>query len=249
MKFKDVNINRMGENMNQAELVESIIKEVKRVLVLRGVQVAPSPVSSSPAERPAPAASAFAGIEQSVGRRDLTGKQVITQKDLEAFQGQSITVTQNAVITPLAIDYAREKGITITKVEQQVKPNSVSANQQPVVIAALAVAPDFPSGSMIVKKFLASKGFQIKESSGKSYKDSITDLVNAVSSGTASFGICIEKSGMEGPIYANRNKNIRAVHCRETYDARAARVDIGANVIVIDSVSNPEAVISGFTGL
>jgi hypothetical protein len=32
-------------------------------------------------------------------------------------------------------------------------------------------------------------------------------------------------------------------------DARAARVDIDANIIVLDSTSNPEAIISGFTGL
>ena len=234
--------------MNQNELVEAIIKEVKRVLALRGMQVSPSPVSSSGRGISASTAS-FTASEQSVGSRDLKGKQIITQKDLETFQGQSITVAQNAVITPLAKDYAREKGIAITKVEQQVISGNASVNQQPVVIAALAVAPDFPSDSAIVKKFLVSKGFQIKESSGKSYEDAITNLANAVSSGVASFGICIEKSGMEGPIYANRNKNIRAVHCRETYDARAARVDIGANVIVIDSVSNFEAVISGFTGL
>ena len=234
--------------MNQNELVEAIIKEVKRVLALRGVQVSPSPLSSSGIGISASTAS-FTASEQSVGSRDLKGKQVITQKDLETFQGQSITVAQNAVITPLAKDYAREKGIAITKVEQQVIPGNASVNQQPVVVAALAVAPDFPSDSAIVKKFLVSKGFQIKESSGKSYEDAITNLANAVSSGIASFGICIEKSGMEGPIYANRNKNIRAVHCRETYDARAARVDIGANVIVIDSVSNFEAVISGFAGL
>jgi len=234
--------------MNQDELVEAIIKEVKRVLALRGVEVSSSPVSSSGGESSVPPAS-FTAIEQSVGSRDLTGKQVITQKDIEVFQGQSITVARNAVITPLAIDYAKGKGIAITRVEQQVMPGSASMNQQPVVIVALAVAHDFPGDSMLVKKFLALKGFQIKESSGKPYETAINDLTNAVSSGAASFGICLEKSGMEGPIYANRNKNIRAVHCRETYDARAARVDIGANVIVIDSVSNFEAVISGFTGL
>ena len=235
--------------MNQDELIEAIIKEVKRVLALKGVEIASSPASLSPAGSPASAAPASDVIDKSVGSRDMAGKQVITQKDFETLQGQSITVSKKAVITPLAFDYAKEKGITITRVDQAPLTKSDGGNMQPVVTVALAVAPDFPGDSMVVKKFLASKNIQIKEFSGKSYESAVNNLANAVSSGAASFGVCVEKAGMLGPIYANRNKNIRAVHCRETFDARAARVDIGANVIVIDSVSNPEAVISGFMGL
>ncbi len=246
--------------MNQQDLVEKIVAEVKRALALRGIETAPdSSTGASPASRatsPAPAAAptmsvpAAASTVQSIGSRDLTGKQVITQRDLEAYHGQTITVTQKAVITPLAKDYAREKGITITKTS--VTPNTAMAGtviSQPAPTVAVAVAPDFPNDSSFVLKFLAAKGFQIKEFTGKSYEKSVTDLSNTVSANAASFGICIEKSGMEGPIYANRNRSIRAAHCRETLDARAARVDIGANVIVINAASNPEAVISGYIGL
>jgi len=235
--------------MNQDELVKAIIKEVKRVLALKGVEVASSPASMSPSGSPAAAAPAPGVIDQSFGSRDMAGKQVITQKDIETIHGQSITVSKKAVITPLAIDYAKEKGITITKVDQSPETKSGGGNMQSVVTVALAVAPDFPVDSTKVKIFLASKGVQIKEFSEKSYETAVNNLTNAVSSGAAIWGICVEKTGMLGPIFANRNKNIRAVHCRETFDARAARVDIGANVIVIDSVSSPEAVISGFMGL
>jgi ribose 5-phosphate isomerase RpiB len=114
---------------------------------------------------------------------------------------------------------------------------------------ALAVSPDFPGDSMVVNKFLASKGFLINDVSGKSYESAVNSLTDAVASGMSGFGVCVERTGMKGPIFANRNRNIRAVHCRETLDARSARVDIGANVIVLDSVSNPEAVIGGFIGL
>lgn len=235
--------------MNQDELIEAILKEVKRVLALRGIPVTSSPAASTSAVSPAAPAPVTDVTVQSVGSRDMAGKQVITQRDLESFQGQSITVSKKAVITPLAIDYAKEKGITINRNNQVAVPKGGGGDQQPTVTAALAVAPDFPSDSMVVKNFLVSKGVQVKEFSGKSYETAVNNLANAVSSGAVNFGICVEKTGMLGPIYANRNKNIRAVHCRETFDARAARVDIGANVIVLDSVSNPEAVISGFMGL
>jgi hypothetical protein len=233
--------------MNRDELVEAIIKEVKRVLALRGISVSSSASSAPVTSSPSPVSPAAKGV-QSVGSTDLTGKQIITQKDLEAFKGQTITVTKRAVITPLAFDYAREKKIILSRIEQTAANKSSSAGKQSVVTVGLTVAPDFPGDSTVVKKFLASKGFTIKDFSGKSHETAINNLCTAVSSGSSDFGISIEKTGMEGPIYANRNRNIRAVHCRETMDARAARVDIGANVIVIDSTSNPEAVISGFVG-
>ena len=239
--------------MNQNELVEAIIKEVKRVLTMRGIPISSSPEGSNTATFSAvsstPEVSSPGIIDQSIGNCDLTGKQVITQRDLEAFEGQSITVTPRAVITPLAHDYAREKGITITKVAGTGAQNSGSVSPQPVATVALVIAPDFPSDSTIVKKFLTSRGLQVKELSGKSYEAAISNLTGAVSSGTANFGVCVEKSGMEGTIHANRNKSIRAVHCRDTMEARAARVDIGANVIVLDAVSNPEAVIGGYMGV
>lgn len=239
--------------MNQNELVEAIIKEVKRVLAMRGIQVSSSPEGSTAATPSAvsstPVVSAHDVIDQSVGSRDSTGKQVITQRDLEALQGQSITVTPRAVITPLAHDYAREKGITITRVAGTGVQDGGSVSPQPVAAVGIVIAPDFPSDSTIVKKFLASRGLQVKEFSGKSYEAAIANLTGAVSSGTANFGVCVEKSGMEGTIHANRNKSIRAVHCRDTMEARAARVDIGANIIVLDAVSNPEAVIGGYIGV
>ena len=239
--------------MNRDELVDAIIKEVKQVLALRGVTVAPSspaksrgvksPAVSAPAQ-PAPPVT----IPQPVGSSDLTGKQIISQRDLEGFAGQTITVRKNAVITPLAYDYAREKGITLNKVDQPSAGGGAATVSRNAVNVALVVAPDFPGDCSVVRNFLQSKGFTVKEISGKSHEAAVNTLGTSITSGTSAFGVCVENTGMQAPIYANRNKNIRAVHCRETMDARAARVDIGANVVVIDSVSNPEAVLSGFIG-
>ena len=125
--------------MNQDELVEAIIKEVKRVLTLRGISVSSSSSSSSDVSSIS-AVSTTDKVIQSVGSSDLTGKQIITQKDLEAFKGQSITVSKKAVITPLAFDYAREKGIAITKVEQPSTNKSVNGNSQPTVNVGIVVS-------------------------------------------------------------------------------------------------------------
>jgi hypothetical protein len=232
--------------MNRDELVEAIVNEVKRVLALRGVTVGAAQTQTSAAGSATPAPKP---AQQPAGSTDLTGKQVITQKDFEAYKGQTVNVSKKVVITPLAYDYAKEKGITIIKVDLQAPQPVQPGFGKQVFTAVLAVAPNFPGDAGFVKKFLAAKGFQIKEAAGKTYESAVNELSGIVARGEAHFGVCIEKTGMEAPIYANRNSAIRAVHCRETFDARAARVDIGANVVVINASSNPEAVISGFIGL
>ena len=89
---------------------------------------------------------------------------------------------------------------------------------------------------------------QIQEISAHSYETAVKNLANSVASGSVAYGVCVEKTGMEGTIHANRCKSIRAVHCSDSSDARTARFDIGANVIVLDAVSDPETVLKSFTG-
>ena len=256
--------------MNRDELIETIIKEVKRVLAERGVSVAPASggtiargslseggsaqdssslmqkPSAVPVTTPQPGIS---GVNGTFGCRDLTGKQIITQKDLEKYTGVSIEVTRQAVITPLAFDYAKAKGISIKRVEKQAVTTNNPAPVMENGVVALVAAYNFPGDNRVVNTILTMKGFQIREFAGHSYEAAVKKLSHAVASGSVHFGICIEKTGMEGPIHANRNPKINAVHCRDTYEARAARIDYGANVIVIDSISDPEAVISGFCGI
>ena len=122
--------------MNSNELVDTIIREVKRVLAQRGVQVQSDSGATSVSARygrtavtavPQPlrkteptAESAGIGSIDSLrcSATSLSGKQVITQKDLEAYKGQTITISNKAVMTPLAMDYARSKKITVRRSEE-----------------------------------------------------------------------------------------------------------------------------------
>ncbi|MDP2981883.1 MAG: RpiB/LacA/LacB family sugar-phosphate isomerase [Candidatus Latescibacter sp.] len=236
--------------MNQDELIEAVVKEVKRVLALKGVQVASAP-EKPPVSGKAVSPHAKPALEAprtDSGGGDLTGKQVIIQKDLLMIQGKTVRIARKAVVTPLALDYAREKGITIMRVDATEKKEGMPSLPGAVTVG-LAVSQGFPGNSGILCSILAAKGFQVRELSGASYETAVKNMCNAVASGTAQFGICLEKTGLEGPIHANRNQVIRAVHCRGIHEARAARVDIGANVIVLDAESDPEEIVSGFTGL
>jgi hypothetical protein len=232
--------------MNQQELVEAVLREVKRALAERGLTVssASEAKSAAPLSRPAAASAVQAGS----GGIDLTGKQVITFKDLQTVRGGTVRVSRSAVVTPMAVDYTREKGIAIIRVEpSQKKEGAFAASGAGTV--GLVVCTDFSAGGGAVRSVLESKGFTVREFTGQSYEAAVMSLCSALVSGSAVFGVCLERTGMQGPIHANRNQAIRAVHCRDMFEARAARVDIGANVIVIDAQSDPGGVISGFTGM
>jgi len=224
--------------MNQQELVEAVLREVKRALAERGLTV-----GSAPEAKPAatPVRTGFvsaASATDSVGY-DLTGKRTLGSG--------AVRVGRTAVVTPLAVDYAREKGITIVRVESSQKKDVANAATG-AGTAGLVVCSDFPAGGM-VRSILEEKGFAVREFAGQTYEAAVTAMCAAVASGSALFGVCLERTGLQGPVHANRNRLIRAVHCRDTFEARAARVDIGANVVVLDSQSDPSGVLSGFTGL
>jgi len=238
--------------MNQQELVEAVIKEVKRVLALRGIQIdaAPQRTVAAKPEKSLSGPSVIKSPERSnsAAGSDLTGKQVIVVKDIQGLEGGVLHVSRKAVITPMAIDYLREKRVTLERVDiQQKKETKLSAPG--AVMVGLAVSPDFPGNSGMLNSLLASKGLQVVEFKGQSYEAAIDSLGNAIASGAVLFGVCLENTGMLAPIHANRNRSVRAVHCRDMYEARAARVDIGANVVALDAHSDPEYVIAGFLGL
>ena len=229
--------------MTHQELIDAIVKEVRRVLAGRGIEV--DSVAAAPSAKPAVSVMQSA---DSVGSRDMTGKQIIAQKDIEGVTGKTLSVARTTVVTPLAADYARSKGITITRVDVAVcatAPEKMSA----APLVALAFAPDFTGDKSIVTGFLENRGVATRDTGGKDYAASVSSVCDAVSSGAAFVGVLIENTGMEGPILANRVANIRAVHCRNTFEARAARIDFGANVIVVDMASDPQSVIGGYLGL
>jgi len=231
--------------MNQQELVETVLREVKRALAERGLTI-----GSAPATKPAASAVSPGPVPKAAdsGGSDLTGKLVITLKDIQAVRGGTVNVARTAVITPMAVDYTREKGINIVRIETARRREAESAVSGAATVG-LAVCSDFSGGGATVRSVLEAKGFAVREFTGPTYEAAVAGMCAAVASGAAAFGVCLEQTGMQGPIHANRNRTIRAVHCRDTFEARAARVDIGANVVALDSRSDPVGVISGFTGI
>lgn len=98
-------------------------------------------------------------------------------------------------------------------------------------------------------------GYQLKsliieylKTSGRKYCDFGTDtedsvdypdyanlVVDAVTSGSCSFGILICGTGIGMSIVANKHKGIRAALCSESYSARCAREHNDANILTMGS--------------
>ncbi len=240
--------------MTNEKLIAAIIAEVKKVLTERGIPVASGTAAAKTFQPSAPSAPSVMSYSQSQastavsGGSDLSDKKVITQKDLEGISSTRIQVAAKAVITPLAVDYARANGITIDKVAV-LNTQSNMGMPSPQITVALAFDNAFKGDRTVVTNFLSSKGFALKDCGAAAYESSVNALTSAVASGQAAFGICVENSGMGAPIFANRNKAIRAAHVRNNFEARAARVDFGANVLVLDAGSDPASVIAAFCGM
>ncbi len=231
--------------MNQQELVEAVLREVKRVLAERGMGLGTTPAAAPVSSQVRTVAAPVRSVS---GSTDFTGKSVVVLKDIQGIVGGEVRVQKNAVVTPLAADYAREKSISIVRVDRVVRKDESTATGAQAAVG-IAVSQDNTAGGKAVKAFLESKGFAVREFTGARYDAAVAAMCDAVASGAALFGACVERTGMEAPIHANRNKAIRAVHCRDMYEARAARVDIGANVVVIGAQADPAGVIAGFTGM
>ncbi len=65
------------------------------------------------------------------------------------------------------------------------------------------------------------------------YPDFGDALAQALVSGKAARGVLVCGTGIGISIAANRHKGIRAAHCRDTTDARLARLHNDANVIAL----------------
>ena len=238
--------------MNQEQLVAAIVAEVKRVLELRGISVNSGDSNVKPVTYSAPKKTSLPGtlntgspapaskktIPAASGETlDLTGIKVITRKSLEGISAGQVLIAQRAVVTPMASDYAREKGIAFVRNGDGQQGSYAGNTGAALPVAAVAVDPAFNCGNRDIAGLFARQGVNADLIAGSSYEAAVTRCAENVASGGAQFAVCIERTGFAGPVYANRNPRIRAAFCRNMNDVRAARRDLDANVIVLDSLS------------
>jgi ribose 5-phosphate isomerase B len=162
---------------------------------------------------------------------DERGKQVITEHDLRsAAQGDSLRIDEGAIITPLAQDLARERGVEIERVRRR-------SAARPKRIALGADHGGFEMKEEI-KRLLADLGhnyhdFGTHSTEAADYPDYAHAVARAVARGVCDLGIVVDGAGIGSCMAANKVPGARAAMCYDEATARNSREHNDANVLTL----------------
>ena len=166
-----------------------------------------------------------------MGVVDERGKQVITEREVRAaLSGDTLRIDERAILTPLASDLARERGVAIERVRRR-----TAARRQKIAIGA-----DHGGFEMKeeLKRVLADLGHDFQDfgshsSDAVDYPDYAHLVARAVSTGSCGLGIMIDGAGIGSCMVANKVPGVRAAMCYDVASARNSREHNGANVLTL----------------
>jgi ribose 5-phosphate isomerase B len=158
-------------------------------------------------------------------------RQVITEREiLEAAPGATISVDENAIITPLAWDIASERGARIERLPRPIRSSRIR-------IAVGADHGGFEAKERL-KSTLVALGHEFQDFGTYSpepvdYPDFAHMVALAVANGSCQLGIMVDGAGIGSCIVANKVPGIRAALCYDEATARNSREHNGANVLTL----------------
>ena len=162
---------------------------------------------------------------------DERGKQVITELEIRsAVEGDILRIDEDAKLTPLADDIARERGIQIERVRRR-----TSANRKKIALGADHGGFEMKEG---VKRVLGDLGhnyqdFGTNSTEAVDYPDYAHHVARAVARGSCDLGIVIDGAGIGSCMVANKVPGVRAAMCYDEASARNSREHNGANVLTL----------------
>jgi ribose 5-phosphate isomerase B len=166
---------------------------------------------------------------------DLTAKPLITDHDLNRIAiGETVRIDDKALVTPLAADTARERGLQIERVA--VAPAQSKANRS----RRVAMGADHGGFELKeqLKKVVAELGFEAVDFGTTStepvdYPDFAQAVALSVARGSSDLGIMIDGAGIGSCMAANKVAGVRAAMCYDEASARNSREHNDANVLTL----------------
>ena len=157
---------------------------------------------------------------------ELTEKPLITDDDLKSISmGETVRIADKAIVTPLAVDTARERRLLLQRVGR---------------VRRIAVGADHGGFEMKeeLKKFVAELGFEVVDlgthsSEPVDYPDFAHAVASTVARGACDLGIMVDGAGIGSCMVANKIPGIRAAMCYDETTARNSREHNGANVLTL----------------
>ncbi len=204
--------------------VASTVRRIVARLVARDgapavERVAPPTVAPAPLARP----------ETPEGPRVSGPRPLLDAEHVRAAErGTEISVPADAIVTPLALDVARERAVTLRRA--------------PAAHRGLAIAIGSDHGGFRLKQSLASwlaaEGHHVRDlgtasESACDYPDFALAVARAVASGGCAFGIVVDGAGIGSAMTANRVPGVLAAHCFDAASAVNAREHNFANVLTL----------------
>ncbi len=172
----------------------------------------------------------------------MSGRKLINEstiRDAAASVENSITVPRDAIVTPLARDMARDRGITIVVGEFA---GTLTGPVHPSVEKVVAMGSDHGGFDFKeeIKSWLSEQGWKVVDVGTDSvrscdYPDFAYAVGRMVADGRAGFGIMIDGAGMGSAIVCNKIPGIRAAAAHSEFTAWNARAHNNANVLTLGS--------------
>ena len=161
---------------------------------------------------------------------DERGKRVITEAEISGAKARdTIRIDEKALVTPLAADLARERGVKIERVRRTAAKR-----------LRLALGADHGGFEMkeLLKKLLAELGHEFQDFGTDStepvdYPDFAHLVARAVSRKTCDLGIVLDGAGIGSCMVANKVPGVRAAMCYNEATASNSREHNGANVLTL----------------
>jgi ribose 5-phosphate isomerase B len=157
---------------------------------------------------------------------------VFTECDIPL--GGELRVPPGSILTPSAIDLARDRGVKIIELKKGEAPAPASPSQ------TVAIGSDH-GGFELKQKLLPmfeELGFAIQDigvhdAKPADYPDIARQVAELVASGAATRGVVIDGAGIGSAMVANKFPGVRAALCYDRATARNSREHNDANVLTL----------------
>ena len=166
---------------------------------------------------------------------DLSSKALISEQDLRIVPaGETVRMNQKAIITPLAMDVARERHLELERV-WGVTPEGTAERRRKLAVGADHGGFEMKQG---LKRLLAELGYEVVDFGTNStdpvdYPDFAEAVARSVARGSCDLGIMIDGAGIGSCMAANKIPGIRAAMCYDEASARNSREHNGANLLTL----------------
>ncbi len=172
-------------------------------------------------------------------------------------EGSTVALVPGGLITPLARDTLRARGVTVVRDGEL--DETAAALAPKAVIERVAVGSDHTGIALrqAVVRHLRSRGLRVDDqgtdgTSPVDYPDVAARVAGSVAIGDADAGIVIDGAGLGSAIAANKIDGVRAAMCLNETLARYAREHNGANVLTLGATLVEEelalAIVDRFLG-